>query len=61
VGTQNVAGKHVANIARLKANWTIDPHVSLAGFVNYVDAGKVLRRAGYGDNLFLETMLTLRF
>ncbi len=60
-GTQNVAGKHVANIARLKATWTIDPHVSLAGFVNYVDAGKVLRRAGYGDNLFLETMLTLRF
>lgn len=60
-GTQNVAGKHVANIARLKANWTLNPHVTLAGFVNYVDAGKVLRRAGYGDNLFVETMLTLRF
>lgn len=61
VGTQNVAGRHVANIARLKANWTINPHVSLAGIVNYADAGKVLRRAGYGDNLFVQTMLILRF
>ncbi|WP_232512339.1 alginate export family protein [Novosphingobium sp. PP1Y] len=60
-GTQNVAGKHVANIARLKANWSLNPHVALAGMVNYADAGKVLRRAGYGDNLFVKTMLTLRF
>ncbi|WP_395334595.1 alginate export family protein [Novosphingobium sp. BL-8H] len=60
-GTQNVAGRHVANIGRLKAQWTLDPHVALAGIVNYVDAGKVLRRAGYGDNLFVQTMMTLRF
>lgn len=60
-GTQNVTGKHVANIARLKVIWTLDSHVSLAGIVNYVDAGEVLRRAGYGDNLFVQTMLTVRF
>jgi hypothetical protein len=60
-GTQNVAGKHVANVARLKANWALNPHVALTGFVNYVDAGKVLRSAGYGDNLFVQAMMTLRF
>lgn len=60
-GTQNVAGRHVANIARLRANWTLNPHVSLSGIANYVDAGKVLTRAGYGDNLFVQTMMTLRF
>lgn len=60
-GTQSVAGKHVANVGRLKAVWTLSPHASLTGFVNYVDAGKVLHRAGYGDNLFVQTMLTLRF
>jgi hypothetical protein len=60
-GTQNVAGRHVANIARIKANWALNPHVALAGYVNYVEAGKVLRRAGYGDNLFVQTMLTVRF
>lgn len=60
-GTQTVAGRHVTNIARLKANWALNPHVTLTGFMNYVDTGKVLRRAGYGDNLFVQKMMTLRF
>ncbi len=60
-GTQNVAGKHVGNIARARLDWVPDPHVVLSGIANYVDAGKVLTRAGYGDNLFLQTRLTLRF
>jgi hypothetical protein len=61
VGTQNVPGRQVARIARLRANWAVDPHVSVEGLVNYVDAGKVLRTAGYGDNLFARMMVTLRF
>ncbi|EQB08028.1 alginate export family protein [Novosphingobium lindaniclasticum] len=60
-GTRNVRGRHVANMARLRANWTPDPHVILSGIVNYAEAGKVLRRAGYGDNLFVQTNMTLRF
>lgn len=60
-GTQNVEGSHVANIARAQLNWVPDPHVVVTGIINYVDAGKVLTRAGYDDNLFLQTRLTLRF
>lgn len=60
-GTQNVQGRHLANIARARIDWSPDPHVVLSGIANYVDAGKVLTRAGYGDNLFLQTRLTLRF
>ncbi|MBT0669245.1 alginate export family protein [Novosphingobium profundi] len=60
-GTQNVAGKHVANIARARLDWVPDPHVVLSGIANYVDSGKVLTRSGYGDNLFLQTRLLLRF
>ncbi|QVM84748.1 alginate export family protein [Novosphingobium decolorationis] len=60
-GTQNVQGRHLVNIARARIDWTPDPHVVLSGIANYVDAGKVLTRAGYGDNLFLQTRLTLRF
>ncbi|TYC89712.1 hypothetical protein FMM79_09800 [Novosphingobium sp. BW1] len=60
-GTQNVEGRHIANIARARLDWSPDPHIVLSGIANYVDAGKVLTRAGYDDNLFLMTRLTLRF
>jgi len=61
VGTQLVAGKQVAHIYRATLNWAINPHVSVAGVVNYVDAGTVLRRAGYGDNSYVSMTLKLGF
>ncbi|GAB3066106.1 alginate export family protein [Stenotrophomonas tumulicola] len=51
-GTENVPGKDVGRIARLSGNWSLDDHLSLSTFINYVEAGDVLRRAGYRDSFY---------
>ncbi|MFC3580843.1 alginate export family protein [Sphingomonas hylomeconis] len=60
VGTQSVDGKQVATIYRGNAAWAIDPHVTIVGQVNYVEAGHVLRSAGYRDNLFFSTIMNFK-
>lgn len=60
-GTQNVDGKQVASILRANLAWSITPHLSLVNQFNYVNAGEVLRAAGYRDNVFTSTILNFRF
>ncbi|MXP25603.1 hypothetical protein GRI39_06045 [Altererythrobacter indicus] len=60
-GTQLVDGKHVLNIYRGRLRWTLNPNVSLVQEINYNTAGKVLERAGYGDEIYTSTALHLRF
>jgi hypothetical protein len=56
-----VNGKQVASIFRANLGWSITPHLSLVNQLNYVDAGNVLRAAGYRDNIFTSTILSFRF
>lgn len=60
-GTESVEGRDVARIARLSGNWAVTPHLSFSTFVNYVDAGAVLRDAGYRDSFYLAVWATYMF
>lgn len=51
-GTERVPGKDVGAITRLSGSWAFDDHLSLSTFINYVQAGDVLREAGYRDSFY---------
>jgi hypothetical protein len=60
-GTQNVAGRKIAETTRLQAVWTISPRVSLTGRYEHLDAGPALTNAGYRSSDFLAGWISLRF
>ncbi len=60
-GTQNVAGRKIAETARLQAVWTISPRVSLTGRYEHLDAGPALTDAGYKSSDFFAGWLSFRF
>lgn len=61
VGTELVAGKAVARLARAQLIYSIAPRLTLTARAEYLGAGTVLRRAGYTDATFLGTWLSFRF
>ncbi|MDB5688815.1 MAG: hypothetical protein JWL91_691 [Sphingomonas bacterium] len=60
-GTQLVAGHDIGQQARLRVGWAIDPHITVAGNVEHVFAGPVLRQAGFHDSTFTTAQITFKF
>lgn len=60
-GTQNVAGHHIGDAARLQAVWSISPRLSFTGRLEHVAAGDVLTRAGYHSSNFGAGWVSFRF
>lgn len=60
-GTERVAGRKVAEVARLQLIYTITPRLSFTARYEHLDAGPVLTRAGYGRSDFLAGWLSFRF
>lgn len=61
VGTQRVAGKAVAQLARAQIVYSISPRLTLTTRAEYLKAEAVLKRAGYSNSAFLATWLSFRF
>jgi len=51
--TQNVAGKHIADLIRLQAVWALTPRVSLTGRYEHMMVKDALANAGYRNSDFL--------
>jgi len=61
LGTQNVSGHSVAQLARMMTTWTATTHLSFTIRAEYLRADRVLTRAGYSDALFTGVWTTIRF
>jgi hypothetical protein len=61
VGTEKVAGKAVAQLARAQIVYAISPRLTLTGRAEYLRAQAVLKRAGYSNSAFLAAWLSFRF
>jgi len=61
VGTERVAGKAVAQLARAQIVYSVTPRLSLTTRAKYLRAQEVLTRAGYRDSAFLATWVSFRF
>ncbi|WP_058754965.1 alginate export family protein [Sphingomonas endophytica] len=60
-GTQNVAGKHIADLIRAQAVWSVTPRISLTGRYEHMMVKDALSRAGYRDSDFLAGWISFRF
>ncbi|MDR6788139.1 hypothetical protein J2Y58_001497 [Sphingomonas sp. BE138] len=60
-GTQNVAGKHTADLIRAQAVWTVTPRISLTGRYEHLMVKDALSNAGYKNSDFLVGWISLRF
>lgn len=60
-GTQAVDGRHIADLVRLQAVWTITPRLSLTGRYEHLAARAALTRAGYRSSDFLAGWVSFRF
>lgn len=60
-GTEQVAGKAVAQIARAQIVYSISPRLTLTTRAEYFQAQKVLQAAGYSNSAFLATWVSFRF
>jgi len=60
-GTERVAGKAVAQLARAQIVYSITPRLSLTTRAEYLRAQEILTRAGYRDSAFLATWVSFRF
>ncbi|MES2272022.1 MAG: alginate export family protein [Pseudomonadota bacterium] len=61
VGTERVAGKAVAQLARAQIVYSISPRLTLTTRAEYLKAQEVLKRAGYRNSAFLATWISFRF
>ncbi|MDR7157026.1 hypothetical protein J2W40_003873 [Sphingobium xenophagum] len=61
VGTERVAGKAVAQLARAQIVYAISPRLTLTTRAEYLQAQEVLKTAGYRNSAFLATWLSFRF
>ena len=60
-GTQNVAGKAVARLARAQLIYAISPRLTFTARAEYLEAQRVLRQAGYTNSAFGSAWLSFRF
>jgi hypothetical protein len=60
-GTQNVAGKHIADLIRAQAVWAVTPRISLTGRYEHMMVKDALSNAGYKNSDFLAGWVSLRF
>lgn len=60
-GTQNVGGKHVADLIRAQAIWSVTPRISLTGRYEHMMVKDALSNAGYKNSDFLAGWISLRF
>lgn len=60
-GTQDVAGRKIAETARAQIVWTISPRVSVTGRYEHLMAGPALTNAGYRNSDFFAGWLNIRF
>ncbi|MBB3347503.1 alginate export family protein [Sphingomonas sp. BK069] len=60
-GTQDVAGRRIADLMRFQAIWAVTPRVSVTGRYEHLIAKDALTRAGYQNSDFLAAWLSLRF
>lgn len=60
-GTQNVAGRKIAETARAQAVLTVSPHVSVTGRYEHLHAGPALTNAGYKSSDFFAGWISFRF
>ena len=59
--TQSVAGRHIADLIRAQAVWTVTPRVSLTGRYEHMMVKDALANAGYKDSDFLAAWASFRF
>jgi hypothetical protein len=60
-GTQAVPGSRVGQMPRMLIDWTPVPQVNLQLQVEWLEAGPVLRNAGYASTIFVGPLVNLRF
>lgn len=60
-GTQNAAGRKIAETARAQAVWTLSPHVSVTGRYEHLHAGPALTNAGFKSSDFFAGWISFRF
>ncbi len=60
-GTQNVAGRKIAETTRLQAVWTISPRINVTGRYEHLAAGPALTNAGYKSSDFFAGWISFRF
>jgi hypothetical protein len=60
-GTQNVPGHDVGKMVRADVQWQVNPHLQTAIKAEYLDAGGVLKQAGYSNTFFVAIEAQVRF
>ena len=60
-GTQDVAGRRIADLIRLQAIWTVTPRVTVTGRYEHLIAGPSLTKAGYASSDFVAGWISFRF
>ncbi|WDF71381.1 alginate export family protein [Novosphingobium sp. KACC 22771] len=60
-GTQNAAGRKIAETARAQAVWTLSPHLSVTGRYEHLHAGPALTNAGFKSSDFFAGWISFRF
>lgn len=60
-GTQNFHARHIANVSRLQAVWTITPRISFTGRYEHLASGPALTDAGFKSSDFLAGWISFRF
>lgn len=60
-GTQNAPGRHIGNLARLSANWSPRPQLTLTLNLEHLAAGSVLHGAGYPSGSYGYLSATYRY
>lgn len=59
--TQNVEGKHIADLIRLQAVWALTPRISLTGRYEHMMVKEALANAGFKNSDFLAGWVSFRF
>lgn len=60
-GTDSARGRHIGDLARFGANWAASPQLSLSVTVEHLEAGAVLRRAGFASGSYSQFAIQLRY
>ena len=60
-GTQNARGRRTGDLLRLRADWTINPHLSVNTELEYLNAAAGVKRAGLASSVFSSAYVALRF
>lgn len=60
-GTERVPGQHIGNLSRLTGTWSAGRHLSLRLNLEHLQAGSILRAAGFSSGTHAYLDATFRY